>query len=111
MVENAFGILANRFRFLHTAMAQDPHNAESCVLAACVLHNILRTCYPGTTNPLVDRENGSGRVVPGTWRNDTALVGIQPMSGNIGRRAKEQREYLRSYYCGPGAVEWQDSMI
>ncbi|KAK1903084.1 Protein ALP1-like, partial [Dissostichus eleginoides] len=44
VVENAFGILANRFRvFLTTINIQDTAKVEAIVLACCGLHNFLRT--------------------------------------------------------------------
>ncbi|XP_041364049.1 putative nuclease HARBI1 [Gigantopelta aegis] len=46
VVENAFGILAYRFRFLLAPMAQRTENVETIVLAACVIHNIPRTRFP-----------------------------------------------------------------
>ncbi|KAG0420514.1 hypothetical protein HPB47_003451, partial [Ixodes persulcatus] len=42
VAENAFGILANRFRFLHTSIDAEPGRVTSFVKAACVLHNYLR---------------------------------------------------------------------
>lgn len=42
VVENAFGILANRFRIFHCAMQMSPSSAEDVILAACTLHNYLR---------------------------------------------------------------------
>ena len=42
-IENAFGILANRFRVFMTTIHLSPDNIESLVLASCVLHNYLRT--------------------------------------------------------------------
>ena len=38
-VENAFGILANRFRVLQTTINQPPEKVQMIVLAACCLHN------------------------------------------------------------------------
>lgn len=111
VVENAFGILANRFRFLHTTMGQHPSNVESCVLAACVLHNIMRTRFPTSTNSLVHRE-GARVVHDGTWRDNAGLVGWDHMRGNNQtKQAREQRDFLKAYYGGPGAVPWQDRMI
>ncbi|KAG0432836.1 hypothetical protein HPB47_020464, partial [Ixodes persulcatus] len=42
VAENAFGILANRFRFLHMTIDAEPGRVASIVKAACVLHNYLR---------------------------------------------------------------------
>ena len=39
--ENAFGILAARFRVLYTMMCLDPRKARYVVLACCTLHNML----------------------------------------------------------------------
>ncbi|CAN7951238.1 unnamed protein product [Ixodes pacificus] len=42
VAENAFGILANRFRFLHTTIDAEPGRVTSFVKAACVLRNYFR---------------------------------------------------------------------
>ncbi|CAN7983720.1 unnamed protein product, partial [Ixodes hexagonus] len=42
VAENPFGILANRFRFLHTTIDAEPERVTTFVKAACVLHNYLR---------------------------------------------------------------------
>ena len=42
VVENAFGILANRFRIFLMPIAVVPETAVKIVLASCVLHNFLR---------------------------------------------------------------------
>lgn len=42
VVENAFGILAARFRIFHTAINLKPENIDNVVLCCCVLHNFLR---------------------------------------------------------------------
>ena len=41
IVENTFGILAQRFRFLNRRIALAPQNVDKVVKAACVLHNWL----------------------------------------------------------------------
>jgi len=41
-VENAFGMLANRFRVLHHPIQMDPVKVSTVIMAICVLHNMLR---------------------------------------------------------------------
>ena len=48
MVENAFGILANRWHFLFNPVYADPGKLTVMVNAACVLHNLL--CTVSDTN-------------------------------------------------------------
>ncbi|KAK5648279.1 hypothetical protein RI129_003171 [Pyrocoelia pectoralis] len=42
VVENAFGILANRFRVFLTTINLSPNKVQDITLACCVLHNFLR---------------------------------------------------------------------
>ena len=46
-MENAFGILANRFRVLLGTMEQRPKVISDIVLTCVVLHNMLRTHQGG----------------------------------------------------------------
>jgi hypothetical protein len=41
ILENVFGITANRFRVLRKPLIQNPTSTENIVLAVCVLHNFL----------------------------------------------------------------------
>ena len=43
IVENGFGILANRFRIFMTPIALAPEKVETIVMACCSLHKILRS--------------------------------------------------------------------
>ena len=65
VVENAFGILANRFQCLLTTLKQEPHNVESIILAFVCIHNIMRMRYPGDQNALLDREDDNHQGLPG----------------------------------------------
>lgn len=62
VVENAFGILANRFGCLLTTLKQNPGTVESIVLACVCLHNVMRDRYPQEQNGLVDEEDNSHQV-------------------------------------------------
>ncbi|PNF15727.1 hypothetical protein B7P43_G12463 [Cryptotermes secundus] len=59
IVENAFGILATRFRIFHTQLNLEPENIESVVMETCVLHNFLMKSVQSYYSPpeCFDREN------------------------------------------------------
>ncbi|XP_011861155.1 PREDICTED: uncharacterized protein LOC105558199, partial [Vollenhovia emeryi] len=70
-IENAFGILASRWRVLRTALAHQPSNVESIILATVCLHNFIinreehlqgfkQYCPPS----YVDHEDVSGNIIP-----------------------------------------------
>ena len=114
VVENAFGIMANRFGCLLTTMCQNPETVTSIVLACCMFHNIMRLRYPGIHQGLGDEEDDNHRVIPGQWRQGACLQDIEDVTG--GNRdtqvAKRQRLYLKHYYNAPvGATAWQRDMI
>jgi hypothetical protein len=113
VVENAFGILAGRFRCLLTAMPQKPETVTKIVLAACVLHNLLRTRQ--TTEPVGDTSLGAQGGDLASWMHDAHLDGNM----SFGRRmryesteGKRVRDYLNKYFNdGPGYVDWQQQRV
>ena len=60
-VENAFGIMANRWGCLLTALRQEPENAEATTLACVALHNKIRTACADDDN-LADGEDEEHNV-------------------------------------------------
>lgn len=121
IVENAFGILGNRFRVFLKPIALSPEHVELVVLAACSLHNFLRA-RSSTKNVylppgIVDYEDETHHVIPGLWRQNESihegLSDIGPQSGPCyARDAKEVRDELCRYFQSPeGRVCWQDNMI
>ena len=114
IVENAFGILANRFRCILTTLQQNTENIKSIVLACVCLHNLMRIRYPGLQNVLLDREGEDHQMIPGAWRDEAVFQDMQDVRGPTSetRRGKRQRIYLKHYYNSPiGAVPWQRDMI
>jgi hypothetical protein len=114
VVENAFGILANRFQCLLTTLKQEPHNVESIILACVCLHNIMRMRYSGDQNALLDREDENHQVIPGSWRDEVNLQDIEDVrdSNYPSKAAKQQRLYLKHYYSASvGRDPWQDNII
>ena len=56
IVENAFGILANRFRCLPFALQQETGTVKSIVLACVCLHNLMWIRYSGLQNVMLDQK-------------------------------------------------------
>ena len=119
IVENAFGILANRFRVFMTPIGLAPEKVEAIVLACCSLHNFLisrsRTVYmpPGS----LDTEDSETHTLSsGDWRQEPNPQGWTPLerqgSNRYTNTAKEIREYLCDYFNSEkGSVPWQNNMI
>lgn len=59
VVENAFEIMASRFRVLQTTINVNVSNIDTEVLTCCVLHNFLRKKCPQSysNSKVLDREN------------------------------------------------------
>lgn len=96
VVENGFGILANRWRVFLSTIMLNPDKVQKIVLAYVCLHNYLREVRSETyTTPgLVDTEGADHRLVEGSWRNDGlgAMLPLQPgRSGNNSMAAREDK--------------------
>jgi len=63
VVENAFGILASRFRCLLTTLATTPETATKITKACLILHNVMRMRYPALQNADLDVEGEDGCVI------------------------------------------------
>jgi len=55
-VENAFGILASRFRCLLTTLATTLETATKITKACLILHSLMRMQYPALQNAELDVE-------------------------------------------------------
>ncbi|KAM9330909.1 putative nuclease HARBI1 [Gastrophryne carolinensis] len=116
VVENAFGIMANRFRVFHTAINLRPQSIDKVVMACCVLHNFLRKNDATTYSPesMIDSENlSTSQVTLGEWRSESdAIASLAPA---VVRHASEDAINCREKYCryfnGTGSVSWQEHMI
>lgn len=113
IVENAFGILVNRFGCLLTTLRVTPSTATDVVMACCILHNLLRNANAAVPRGLVDEEDDAHNMVPGTFRGTGDLTsGASNSGGNTSAKdAKALRQYLKEYYNDVGAVDWQDRVL
>lgn len=104
VVENAFGILSNRFRVLLNVNPVTPEKVKIVTQACCALHNFLitemKTRYTGT-DP--DEEIN---------RQFTFVYGLNSQAGNRPKAAAIQtREEYNIFFNGVGRVAWQDDKI
>lgn len=101
VVENAFGILVNRFRILRGNMQLQPEQVSHVVLACCALHNFLRK-----------KDSPAAKTVRNNQPQETNLVHIvehtpRLTGANYNASAKEIRDKLAAYFVGEGQVNWQ----
>ena len=114
VVENAFGILANRFQVLMTTMGQVPGTVRTITTAAILLHNLMRIRFPVMQNALVDREDRQHNIIPGAWRQGHNLVDTEKVLGpNVDNKEGKKLRNLLKHWCSSeaGSVPWQDRMI
>jgi len=112
--ENAFGIMACRFRVLLTTIQTNHLHGRSITKACIVLHNVLRSKCPQLQNRDLDQEDEHGNIVPGAWR-DVGHMAEMDAAGRASRATrdgKRQRIYLKNYLSSDaGSVPWQDAAI
>ena len=113
VVENAFGILANRFRVFLTTIKLDPDKVVDIILATCCLHNLMVEQNKNNYISVQDFEDVEHlHFMNGQWRSDRQLCGLQTNSSrNSTTNAKNQRTELTNYFSSAsGSVPWQEYM-
>lgn len=112
-VENAFGILSNRFRIFHTAISVNLEAIDRIVMATCVLHNYLRRkrgiVYAPDNN--VYKENTDTGTIEWGLQATDFLPLQQTHNQRVNNDAKQVRELYMHYFNNEGAVEWQQRMV
>ena len=120
IVENSFGIIANKFRVLRKPMALTPGRVKDIVLAICALHNFLLESKDRANylhQGLIDTENeDTHEVTPGTWRDDGPTNSMFPLHTGIQRNyaisQKQVREEFTEYFMtAEGEVSWQYRLL
>lgn len=113
VIENAFGILANRWRVFLSSIHLDPVEVSKITLA--YLHNYMRAHAPDKYIPqaLIDTEDAEHQIIPGVWPNDTPLPSVPVSHARNGSTiAKDQRDILKAYFISPaGSVPWQEHIL
>lgn len=101
VVENAFGILASRWRIFQQRINLHPKHVDTLVVAACILHNYL--LCPSDNQRFLDESIQKGQSIPSVRR----------MRGHkASREACSVRETLSNFFISPaGSVSWQERMV
>ncbi|KAJ8025522.1 Protein ALP1-like [Holothuria leucospilota] len=124
IVENAFGILAARWRIFGRPIEAKPENVDHVVKATIVLHNYLLST-DSSIEPnvryvpprFVDFMGEDGDIRPGQWRlitrGDTNLRDVGRMGANIAtRNATNIRDTFKNYFqSNSGMVPWQNELV
>lgn len=83
VVENAFGIMVNRFQIMLTTMQHHAETVRLIVKACILLHNLMRSRYPVLQNMLLGRQMQNGQMEPGEWRRGRNLEDIVQVQTDI----------------------------
>ncbi|XP_041915915.1 putative nuclease HARBI1 [Alosa sapidissima] len=122
IIENAFGIMASRWRILGKPIDCSVNNATHIVKACVALHNFLtRTDVSNGRryNPpnYADTERPDGQVQPGEWRQvvtgDNGLLEARRLgTARAARAAMLVRDNVKTFFqTQHGAVPWQDRVV
>ena len=115
-IENAFGILAARWRILRSPIRASISTVENITKACVCFHDYLKQTDNAfyVPNGFIDAEDNSGNIIPGNWRSivDRDQSALQPIrrtgSNNCRTEAKLVRETFKDYFNSTrGSVPWQ----
>lgn len=115
IIENTFGILANRFQVLQTVINLRIDRISVIVMACCALHNFLRRHSAPSTyieQQCLDREDlDDGTISLGLRTNPEAMHSLKLRQFNASTAAKESRNQYMTYFYTDGQVPWQRNMF
>lgn len=117
VVENAFGILASRFRIYHSQINLEPQNICKVVRATCVLHNFLMTQQPTSyapPNTSYQEDTANGIIIcAGSDTSQSNMMALQRTisRGNLGQDAKYVRNNFINYFNNENTLPWQHKRV
>ena len=105
VVENAFGLLAQRFRVMLSTCELIPENTRTVMKCCTTLYNLLLDRLPPPQDA-VGREDAHMDVLPGAWREHVIWTEQpQPRANTDGKKV---RETLADFFGSPaGIIPWQ----
>ena len=100
VVENAFGILATRFRCFHRPLTQKCDHVDAIVKAGVILHNFLQEETGGFIETSGDLQGAASRLAP-----------LSRMGRNNCNKATQVRDICSAYFnSAVGSVSWQNNV-
>lgn len=115
VVENAFGILASRFRIFHTAINLKLKSIEKVVMASVILHNFLnlRSSSQYLSGDALYSENiECGTISTGLITDDSNLSDLQcGLNRNSSNEAKKVRNEFVEYFNNEGSLPFQEKFV
>lgn len=109
VVENAFGILCNRFQILQREINLDVEKVQNITLTCCALHNYIKKKEGKTFYVSLDNENTSNiSLTEGEWRGNVCLTNLERCHVNRSADGSIQiRKKFIHYFNNEGFVPWQ----
>lgn len=105
VVENAFGILAQKFRIYFRRLQATPENADYIILATCILHNFIKK-YDGNTYSYETKDVNLHDPT------NVTLERLPSQGGNATKDAFFVREMFTDFFNSSfGSIPWQDEKI
>ncbi|XP_057368169.1 uncharacterized protein LOC130689160 [Daphnia carinata] len=115
VIENAFGILAGRWRLFRKPIIAKTENIEHYTRACIVLHNyLIEMDQQYASRGYADHFNADGTLIEGGWRSEEGgLKSIPSRSGmNFSHEAKAVRVSFKNYFNSEeGDVPWQNAAV
>ena len=111
IVENAFGILAARFRIFRGPIEVQPNRAKTVVLAAVVLHNFLRVRNQIGSCAAASSTTCTAADEPTSTEQPHGLKSMRPCLQKPTLNAKVVRNTFTEYFMQEGQVSWQWNLI
>jgi hypothetical protein len=110
VVENAFGILANRLQLLQKDINLSVAKVQNITLTCCVLHNFIKRRDGKRYLYGMDHENTTaGTTAQGSWREEVFITGLERCKVN--RNAEEPIALRTTFFNEIGVVPWQREAI
>lgn len=104
VVENAFGILSQKFRIYNRRIIAKPENVDVIILTTCVLHNFIKK-YDGKLTYIRDNIQTNADTL-----SPTTLTNIPVQGGNATREAFCIRNIYKDFFNSPqGSIPWQNN--